>query len=1493
MEYSFKKVIISKSLCFITIVFFALLLKTANAQTVLNATSGTNAYTVINGVLAPGYTAVEAPDQTTGTYPGNHASFGRHIAMVQDNTVPLTSSNPNRYVFEFYSHANPFVDNDISTGDADRERVEIKTYDPSPASLKGVNGDVMTYTWYFKLPTGFQPSPTFTHIHQIKAVGGDASDPIFTITPSYSSGGNTLNIRYVKDSTQGNSSNPYTLLATSPLSSFLGQWVKVTEVIQVSTSAANGAYSIKIEAANTDGSLGATLLSYATTNIQTIRPSNSFIRPKWGIYRSIANVSYLRDEAVRFATISINKGNTYAAPAAPSNLIATPTSNTIALAWTNNSGGNEFGFNIQRSLNGTTWSNLKNLPAGTTTYTDAGLLPSTTYYYQVNAANPAGASAYCTSVSVSTVSQTTGATYYWKGGLTGDWTTGSNWKTKAGVSRSNNTSDILIFDGSNIDGANTALTSGQQIVPIGIAGSSSQSFGALIVQNGANVAIGRYTGTASGTMSLNGEGTSMDDLQVDATSTLQISNQISGPSIFFVMGVNATGNIKGTVKIYDGGLGKASITAGVAGSLIFGSGSHCYVKNTFSSSYPFSPSSSSSTINYGIIFQSGSTLHYQGGNSPFTGSSSITPFSFETNSNLIFEGNSAFTIDNVFNKHILSNVVVGDGTNTISIPSDGSPSNIDNLTINTNATLTLASTGTFPVSGNITNNGTLNCASGYTSSHLILIGSVPQTVSGNTFTVGAFSVGSDASVTLNTNITIGNYAATTPSTSTISGKLNVKGNIISSAGTTQPGIFRLKSGATTTTSSAATIAKTSNTITLTVGTYAAANVSLGALVLGAGIPDNSYIVATSSSNYQFSISKLPTENFSSNTGTITIVSNSGTLQTSNANGVDGSITSTGTKSFESTANYIFDAATTTPFSTSTTSAGNVTFNGNATLNLAALSLSGDLKVSNGTLTTGSNSLTLAAGKGTALFAPGTNLSIDGGTVNFNNQPVVFQSSAAGTASIGNISGTLSNANNVTVQQYIPAGFRAFRLFSHPFKTTKSLNQLMNAIDITGNPNGTINVTGQTTGTGFTPTLTNNPSAFYFDPTTTDGSINDAGWKAFTDTTLANSSWNVGKAIKLLVRGSQGQNGTLDGTNASPIETILSQTGSINTGNLSISLVGPGSNSASTAGFNLVGNPYPSAVDIGAVLTASSSSVTGNSFYLRNPQTNSYYTISPIPSSYIIPANTGFFVQTTGSTPTLNFTEANKSNTSNSSITVFGESNQNFIQLKAIQNGLQYDNLYVYLGDSYKANYDKKTDAVKLMNDGLSMYTISTDKEKLAADYRSSYETKSIPLGIYLPKVYGKQSYTIYVSDNKLISGFTTLYLHDKLKNTFMELSEGASYILEINPADTATLGENRLEITSSKNLSANSASEQTIDKFKVTIAGNPVNDKIIVNYAASYAGLTTINLINSFGQKVSNLNLGNRQFGQAIIPMTSFSKGMYVVEVKIGNDIVHKKVLKN
>lgn len=334
----------------------------ANAQAFLNANGPGGTYELFNNALAPGYDVVEHPECA-------HPAFGRHIAEVWDTDL-------GKYVFEFYMHVAEDNDRCINF---DRQRVEIKTYDQSPNSLIGIRGETIMYKWEFKIPVGFKPSSNFTHIHQIKAVGGDDGDPIFTLTVRK---GSPNKIELIHDNK--------TRVTIVNLSLFEGVWVECTEVVFVDS--VHGRYSMNIKK-QSDGS---TLLNYTNSDLMTIRSDNTFIRPKWGIYRSLLSSADLRDESLRFNGFYIAENSTTALPGTPTLFSAhASTATQINLAWNDNS-TNEESFSIERSTDSSTWILAASIDPNATSYTDIVADSNTMYYYRLCSKNSFGSSPYIT-----------------------------------------------------------------------------------------------------------------------------------------------------------------------------------------------------------------------------------------------------------------------------------------------------------------------------------------------------------------------------------------------------------------------------------------------------------------------------------------------------------------------------------------------------------------------------------------------------------------------------------------------------------------------------------------------------------------------------------------------------------------------------------------------------------------------------------------------------------------------------------------------------------------------------------------------------------------------------------------------------------------------------------------------------------------------------------------------------------------------------------------
>jgi peptidyl-Asp metalloendopeptidase len=90
------------------------------------------------------------------------------------------------------------------------------------------------------------------------------------------------------------------------------------------------------------------------------------------------------------------------APAAPSGLAATAAAyDSVTARWTDNS-SNETGFKLERSGNGVDYVEIATLGAGTTSYSDNGVIASSNFFYRARAYNSAGNSAYTNVASVTT-----------------------------------------------------------------------------------------------------------------------------------------------------------------------------------------------------------------------------------------------------------------------------------------------------------------------------------------------------------------------------------------------------------------------------------------------------------------------------------------------------------------------------------------------------------------------------------------------------------------------------------------------------------------------------------------------------------------------------------------------------------------------------------------------------------------------------------------------------------------------------------------------------------------------------------------------------------------------------------------------------------------------------------------------------------------------------------------------------------------------------------
>jgi len=513
-------------------------------------------------------------------------------------------------------------------------------------------------------------------------------------------------------------------------------------------------------------------------------------------------------------------------------------------------------------------------------------------------------------------------------------TSGSRWNTSldgSGTSRSSTVAtpqDILIFDGNNVGGS-SPITGTVTITD------GSNDMGQLRIINNANVIYQRIS-SGTGTISIKGDGTNNDDFFIDSTSTFSlISQDITWGNKIQIESI-ATAKIYGTLNITDGKCGILNLNTTTGGSVFFESGSVC---NTFSYAYPLGDKNSAKN---GVVFKNGSTLNYLGGFHPFgnrvDGSSTII---LSEGSTVRINANIPTTLassSNFFSTRRFSNVIIAANN----IVTTGNIYSLNDLTVEQGARLKLTSSYT-PISGNINNNGIINTgAAASAMNRLLFIGNTTQTISGtgDFDSLGAIIVGSSANVVLNRDLKIMDVTTT----SKVSGLLNTNDKSI--YGTGKLSIISSITGPSINVTAGGIAG--SDTLRLDPNIYSGGgntgNVGSGNLVIGESIAPNTYVIATSSSNSRITLSN-PVIGV---VNTITIISNTGTLATSNPYGIDSSI-KVSSKSFEAGTNYVFNGSTSTPFTSSITEIGNLTINADVKTN-KRINVSGNLKLESGKFT---------------------------------------------------------------------------------------------------------------------------------------------------------------------------------------------------------------------------------------------------------------------------------------------------------------------------------------------------------------------------------------------------------------------------------------------------------------------------------------------------------------------------------------------------------------
>ncbi len=463
---------------------------------------------------------------------------------------------------------------------------------------------------------------------------------------------------------------------------------------------------------------------------------------------------------------------------------------------------------------------------------------------------------------------------------------------------------------------------------------------------------------------------------------------------------------------------------------------------------------------------------------------------------------------------------------------------------------------------------------------------------------------------------------------------------------------------------------------------------------------------------------------------------------------NGTLTATtGTIEFNGTSSQTIPAAA---FATNTIK--DLTINNTTGVTLGGtLNITGDVTISNGSLTTGGN--------------------------------LILKSSATATARIATITSIHATPvnGNVTVERYIP-GRRKYRIITSSVTTSASttLTAGQESLSIWGN--------WQTSGTnaaGLGNIITGGTSADGFDQNTTNASMftYNPSTRRFVNYTSANGKntkltpLKAGIPYYMFVYGDR-LNTVYTNT---PSFTVIKATGTILTGDQTYNTSSTLPISNVTGEYAMIGNPYASPIDW-ATLTKTNlantywgwdPNLSSTGGFITVTTTGTVTLISPFSGTtglnqYIQPGQ-GFFVRTTAASPVLVIKESDK--VSNFNANAFRTST-NSIPLIAIN--LWYDeDGSKFLADGTLAAFDStfnkevgKEDAVKILN-ATETVAIENGVDLLSIDARKLPQQNDTLL-LNIAKL-TKPQYTLQIFASQMENKSVQAFLEDKYLKTVQPL----------------------------------------------------------------------------------------------------------------------------
>lgn len=519
--------------------------------------------------------------------------------------------------------------------------------------------------------------------------------------------------------------------------------------------------------------------------------------------------------------------------------------------------------------------------------------------------------------------------------------------------------------------------------------------------------------------------------------------------------------------------------------------------------------------------------------------------------------------------------------------------------------------------------------------------------------------------------------------------------------------------------------------------------------------------------------------------------------------------------------------------------------------------------------------TLAVGQKLTLSGTGT-LTIDAlsrltiaGIVDFGGKSVTIKSTSSGTGTLGQVTGTLTGATNVTIERYIPAK-RAWRALTAPligWNSTVYYNWM------NGNQSGVSDATGM----------------LVFGPTINWGIQMAPNYNLLTYN--ANDSWSgvsmpiasgtlfsstINNAFMAFVTGPFGSSNISSGATA----TTLKANGTLITGSQTYL-------NLSSNEYKFLGNPYASPISPSAILADNANY---SNIWVWDPQLGSYggYVVysgsaySNVSGSYTsgqpIQSGQAFFVKPTISSDFI-ISESHKSTVIDNGLFDRNATNPQLLRvnlLKQIQTQWQPFDAALVLFDSNSSNNIDAQDAVKMFN-STDNITIKNNEIALMAEHRALPASQD-RINLRISETSVGTQYKLSINTEQFVNAGLNATLEDLFTNTSLPITlDGTVTEYQFTTTSNTQSSGNRFRIVFGTVLSNNFSI-----KSSISVLPNPFNGSYInINFDGKPEGNYKYSISNGIGQVLENgtINYVRNNVLYPLVIKTAMPDGVYILNI--------------